>query len=75
LTTSIIRKGRYEFTSRELDPACCQSSVSQLLLDIDITQEINQMDTSQLPPGLAPALSYNSLQQGTVVAFGITYFF
>lgn len=33
------------------------------------------MDLSQLPPGLAPALSYNSLQKGTVVAFGVTYFF
>ncbi|KAK3389212.1 hypothetical protein B0H63DRAFT_389980 [Podospora didyma] len=29
----------------------------------------------QLPPGNAPRLPYNSLQHGTVVAFGITYFF
>ncbi|KAL2173025.1 uncharacterized protein P884DRAFT_213180 [Thermothelomyces heterothallicus CBS 202.75] len=29
----------------------------------------------QLPPGNAPGLAYNSLQVGTVVAFGVTYGF
>jgi len=33
------------------------------------------MDPSQLPPGLAPSLAYNSLQSGTVVAFAVTYAF
>ncbi|KAK3333295.1 hypothetical protein B0T19DRAFT_398990 [Cercophora scortea] len=33
------------------------------------------MDTSQLPPGNAPGLAYNSLQNSTVVSFGVTYGF
>lgn len=32
------------------------------------------MDPSQMPPGAIPGLAYNSLQTGTVIAFGITYF-
>ncbi|KAK5652847.1 hypothetical protein OQA88_9513 [Cercophora sp. LCS_1] len=36
---------------------------------------MDQMDLSQLPPGLAPELAYNSLQVGTCIAFGVTYFF
>jgi len=31
------------------------------------------MDLSQLPPGNAPGLAYNSLQNGTIIAFGVTY--
>ncbi len=32
------------------------------------------MDQLQnLPPGNAPGLAYNSLQTGTVIAFGVTY--
>ncbi|KAK4443909.1 hypothetical protein QBC34DRAFT_361296 [Podospora aff. communis PSN243] len=34
---------------------------------------MDQMDLSQLPPGNAPGLAYNSVQTGTVIAFGITY--
>ncbi len=33
------------------------------------------MDLSQLPPGNAPGLAYNSLQTSTVVAFAVTYGF
>ena len=33
------------------------------------------MDSSQLPPGNAPGLAYNSLQTSTVVAFAVTYAF
>lgn len=33
------------------------------------------MDLSQLPPGNAPGLAYNSLQISTVVAFAVTYVF
>ncbi|KAK3692761.1 hypothetical protein B0T22DRAFT_436008 [Podospora appendiculata] len=33
------------------------------------------MDMSQLPPGNAPGLVYNSLQNSTVISFGITYGF
>jgi hypothetical protein len=34
---------------------------------------MDQMDLSQPPPGNAPGLAYNSLQTGTVIAFGITF--
>ncbi|KAK3321992.1 hypothetical protein B0H66DRAFT_619329 [Apodospora peruviana] len=33
------------------------------------------MDLSQLPPPIAPGLAYNSIQNGTVICFAVTYFF